>query len=167
MTEEQLKELEAKRNRMKEAAMPLIMFLREESNPHAVAHVDQIGVTLYSADMHMPVEWPKEVFIGEGEGEKFTMGDTTFIPASPYYFTFGSNHCDANGRSLGDSYLKVMATSESEARDMVCKVRGRKWAFSYPEEHWGDQAERYDLKMVGLEGVKLPAVEVEQSMKGK
>lgn len=48
-----------------------------------------------------------------------------------YYFTFGSNHEDRNGRSLGDSFLPIYADGEGEARDKLFDLRGDKWSFCY------------------------------------
>lgn len=56
MTKEQLEKAEQMRIEMYQAALPLIIWMRENVNPHAVAHVDNEGITLYSADAFVPLE---------------------------------------------------------------------------------------------------------------
>lgn len=49
---------------------------------------------------------------------------------SRYVFTFGGNH-PFEGRCQ-----PIYASSDSEARDLMCAVYGTNWAFQYTEEQW-------------------------------
>lgn len=62
-----------------------------------------------------------------------------------YFFTFGSNHVDGAGRSLGYRFVKVQAESQEEARDIMYRARGDKWAFCYDAEDFKGQPEKYGL----------------------
>lgn len=73
-----------------------------------------------------------------------------------YYFTFGANHTDKNGVSLGNRYCVIEAPEEGVARTMMAVARGMKWAFSYPESLFAGQAEKFGLKEVKLADIKLP-----------
>lgn len=91
------------------------------------------------------------------------------IPEEPkqiFCFTFGRNHLDLAGRSIGDKYVMLAAKDEDAAREMMIEARGRKWAFSYPYHLFGDQAEKYNLEHVPLSHVTLTLTEVEESLKG-
>ncbi len=81
-----------------------------------------------------------------------------------FYFTFGQNHCDANGNSLGNSFVVIYAQNELAARDLMFEARGAKWAFSYPEDKFGDQAVRFNLMQLPLSSVELPDVDDEDEL---
>jgi hypothetical protein len=72
-----------------------------------------------------------------------------------FYFTFGSNHIDVLGNSLGNFYVIVQAENYADARTKMIMVRGAKWSFVYSEDEFGDQAERFDLSERSLEDVAL------------
>lgn len=150
MSEEQ-KVISAK---IAELAAPLQRFMRENLNPHAMITLDSDGVTLYSADSFMPADKGLDVQNAPEEIKE------------AFVFTFGQNHLDIAGRSIGHCYVVLAAKDEDAARDMMCKARGRKWAFSYPYNMFGDQAEKYDLERVPLSRVTLSLGEVEASLEG-
>lgn len=68
----------------------------------------------------------------------------------PFFFTFGSNHCDNNGCSLGHKFVKIEADDELSAREIMWKARGEKWAFSYTEEEFAPQPSLYGLTEVDI-----------------
>ncbi len=67
-----------------------------------------------------------------------------------YYFTFGSNHLDKNGNSLGNRFVKINASNQEKARIIMFDARERKWAFQYDEVEFLPQIERYNLKEIGI-----------------
>lgn len=71
------------------------------------------------------------------------------------YFTFGMNHSNKEGFSLGNNFVVIEAESETAACELMWEARGPKWAFSYPEELFGDQAEKYNLTQLTLEQVTI------------
>lgn len=68
-------------------------------------------------------------------------------------FTFGSDHLDVNGNSLGKAYVVIEGDLES-SRETMFSLRGRDWAFQYrsPEEAG---AERWNLREVPIEQIAL------------
>lgn len=48
-----------------------------------------------------------------------------------YYFTYGSNHKDAKGQTLGKSFTPITAFSPATARAEIVRARGDQWAFVY------------------------------------
>lgn len=66
-----------------------------------------------------------------------------------YYFTFGSNHLDRKGRSLGGSYFIVEEKQDEEgfwnARMVVASLRGDKWAFQYTEDQKAESIDQWNL----------------------
>lgn len=70
-----------------------------------------------------------------------------------WYFTFGSNHYDADGRSLGNAVCVVEGTF-GEAREKMVEARGDVWAFQYKT---AEQAgvERFGLRFRALEDIAL------------
>lgn len=73
-----------------------------------------------------------------------------------FFFTFGSNHTDVEGKSLGNYFVMIEAESECEARNEMIKARGPKWAFSYPEHLFIGQEDKYGIKKVPLSAVVIP-----------
>ena len=71
-----------------------------------------------------------------------------------YFFTFGSNHLDNQNHSLGNSYVVITASTESDARDIIMAARGPLWAFSYPSAEAAGVS-RFNLKEVSLNQVTL------------
>ena len=71
-----------------------------------------------------------------------------------YYITFGQAHTTKDGRSLGNSYVKVTAANAAEARKVIFAARGDKWSFLY---HKADDAgvNEFDLHEETLEDVEL------------
>lgn len=69
-------------------------------------------------------------------------------------FTFGTDHLDANGHSLGNSYV-VIAGSFNETRQKIHELRGSKWSFQYTLEEIEEQAFRYGLQEVSLNSIAL------------
>lgn len=67
-----------------------------------------------------------------------------------WYFTFGSNHRDQYGMSLGDFYVKISANSWNEARDRMFQVRDSLWSSQYDEKVFLPQIEKYGLKEIDL-----------------
>lgn len=72
-----------------------------------------------------------------------------------YFFTFGSNHETKEGFSLGHSYVVIDANDLWEARDKMHKARGEVWSFSYTEEEFAGQPEKYGLTALTLDQVAL------------
>lgn len=75
--------------------------------------------------------------------------------ANQYFFTFGANHVDNQGVSLGQRYVKVIAEDEHSARGVVWLARNDKWAFSYTTEEFLPQIELYNLVEIGINDVAL------------
>lgn len=50
------------------------------------------------------------------------------------YITFGYGHLTADGQCHLANVVAVSMLSEEEARQEIVKLRGDKWAFSYPRE---------------------------------
>lgn len=73
-----------------------------------------------------------------------------------FYFTYGMNHEDKDGNSLGHCFTAVQAESEGVARQAMYAARGIKWAFSYSEEERRNAVDRWHLKERSLESVTLP-----------
>ncbi len=61
-----------------------------------------------------------------------------------WYITFGFAHAHPN------CYVVIPAATEREARDKMCAAYGDRWAFSYSEEAFRGQAERYGMREVQL-----------------
>lgn len=82
-----------------------------------------------------------------------------------YYFTYGSNHLDRQGNSLGDAYTPIEALDVIDARDLMFKARGPKFCTHYdtPEEAG---VEKWELREVPLDQVTLDLNEekVEQKL---
>lgn len=72
-----------------------------------------------------------------------------------YYFTFGMNHLDKDGNSLGMCYVAIAAKTEYEALHLLCQNRGDKWAFSYEEDEKPWAIDRHHLTEKTLDEVKL------------
>lgn len=72
-----------------------------------------------------------------------------------YYFTFGANHLDKYGNSLGDKFVSIPADQPMEAVVIMMQARDMVWATSYTEEQFSGQAEKYGLQSVPLEQVTL------------
>lgn len=75
-----------------------------------------------------------------------------------HFFTFGPNHLDARGNSLGRRYVEIEAASQDEARGKMHDARGERWAFVYSSDEFegGRMAERYGLRAAKIEDVALP-----------
>lgn len=72
-----------------------------------------------------------------------------------FFFTFGMNHVNKDGISLGNNYVVIEAPNEGVAREMMHNARGPKWSFSYDEDRFGNQAEQWNLKPLSLSDVRL------------
>ena len=70
--------------------------------------------------------------------------------ANEYFFTFGSNHADSEGLSLGQRFVKIEAESEVMAREIMWRARGEKWAFCYTSEGFAGQPEQYGLTEIDI-----------------
>ena len=62
-------------------------------------------------------------------------------PAQEFIFTFGVNH------PLGKCYVVVGVTDSTEARELMFRTYGSRWAFQY-ESREAAGVERYDLREV-------------------
>jgi hypothetical protein len=76
-----------------------------------------------------------------------------------YYFTFGSNHLDRNGRSLGRSYTPIEADDEQSARAIMHDFRGGAWCTSYLSE------EEAGVEKWGLAEAPLDQVDIREQSK--
>lgn len=72
-----------------------------------------------------------------------------------FVFTFGYNHKDKDGGTLGGKFAEVLAIDEMQARAKMYSMRGPKWAFTYPTKLAAGVA-RFGLTKVPLEKVILP-----------
>ena len=72
-----------------------------------------------------------------------------------YIFTFGMGHMDANGNSLGNSYVVIPGRTEDEARAIIAILRGRKWSHQYDSESLAGVA-RFNLTRVSIDVLYLP-----------
>ena len=72
-----------------------------------------------------------------------------------YYITFGTGHLDTEGRSLGDSYVKIRIESEAKARAIVFMLRGDKWAMSYTDKDYDEAIKQYNLTEKPLDSIVL------------
>lgn len=70
--------------------------------------------------------------------------------ANEYFFTFGSNHVDNNGMSLGQRFVKISAETETTACETMWRARGEKWAFCYNAESFAGQPEQYGLTEIDI-----------------
>ena len=48
-----------------------------------------------------------------------------------FYFTYGSNHEDDVGQSLGNCYTPIEANNVTEATRLMFNTRGAKWSHCY------------------------------------
>lgn len=72
-----------------------------------------------------------------------------------YYFTFGSNQETSSGMSLGNFFVCIKAKDENLARFDMFDVRGSSWSFCYTEEEFSGQPEKYGLKELTLDQVRI------------
>lgn len=72
-----------------------------------------------------------------------------------YYFTFGANHVDREGNSLGYKYVVIPADQPMEAVVVMMQARDMSWSHSYTEEQFSGQVEKYGLQSTSLEQVTL------------
>lgn len=79
-------------------------------------------------------------------------------------FTFGSNHVDSTGKSLGSVYV-VIEGNYGEARDKLLEARGDKWAFQYPASEMKYQETLFGISEVSLEAVTTDKKEVKETHK--
>jgi len=70
--------------------------------------------------------------------------------ANQYFFTFGANHVCREGKSLGARFVKVTAESMEEAREIMWRARGDKWAFCYTAEDFRPQVGFYQLAEIDI-----------------
>lgn len=68
---------------------------------------------------------------------------------NPYYITFGYNHFNKQGQSLGRSYTIVYEETYELARKKAFTFLGSKWAFMY------ESAEKAGVSRFGLEYIKF------------
>lgn len=71
-----------------------------------------------------------------------------------YYFTFGPNHHDADGRSLHFRYCVIEADDEAKARHVMSERRGLRWAFTYLTPQDAGVAD-FGLREISLEDATL------------
>ena len=71
-----------------------------------------------------------------------------------FYFTFGTNHKDKQGRSLFKKFTIIDATTADEARSIMFQARGAKWAFMYTNE-WQAGIERHGLEYVEFDDLRI------------
>lgn len=72
-----------------------------------------------------------------------------------YYFTFGMNQQTKDGMSLGNFYVCIEAPDMNYARFDMFDVRGSSWSFCYTEEEFAGQPEKYGLKSISLDEVRI------------
>lgn len=72
-----------------------------------------------------------------------------------YYFTFGMNQHTKDGVSLRNRYVCIEARYYWNARMDMYDARGDSWSFCYTEEEFDEQPERYWLKSISLDEVRL------------
>lgn len=77
-----------------------------------------------------------------------------------FYFTFGSNHLDKKGKSLGNSYVIIEAGSELDARLEMYKFRTDKYCTSYSSAEAAGverfnltEASKWDVRICKTPGV--------------
>lgn len=75
---------------------------------------------------------------------------------SKFFFTYGSNHKDKDGLSLGNAYTPIVADHENEARDKMYEARGSKWSMCYTGIEFSGQVAMYGLHCRDLESVTIP-----------
>lgn len=73
-----------------------------------------------------------------------------------FYFTYGMNHLDRDGKPLGNCYTVIQGETEKEVRDAMYEARGLSWAFDYTEAERKTAIDRWNLKERSLESVTLP-----------
>lgn len=71
-----------------------------------------------------------------------------------YIFSYGSNHLDANGRSLGQCYTVVEAETAAEARQQIVDARGDKWSMCYTSKKAAG-VDRWNLKEKSIDEVRI------------
>lgn len=79
-------------------------------------------------------------------------------------FTFGTDHVDSTGRSLGSVYV-VIEGNYGEARDKLVEARGDKWSFQYPASEMKYQEALFGISEVSLEDVTTAKKEVKETHK--
>lgn len=70
-----------------------------------------------------------------------------------YAFTFGYNHLNQDGESLGNCYVLIDG-SYGVARQKLVDARGAKWSFQYESAELAG-ATQFNLELVSLEDVTL------------
>lgn len=72
-----------------------------------------------------------------------------------FIFTFGANHTDAAGGSLGRNFVRInQAYAPQEARDLMFQARGNSWSMCYESEEEAG-VDQFDLKEVSLDQIKI------------
>ncbi|WPK37726.1 hypothetical protein [Escherichia phage AV124] len=72
-----------------------------------------------------------------------------------YYFAFGMNQETKDGMSLGNYYVCIEAKHHYDARFEMFDARGSSWSFCYTEEEFAGQPEKYGLKSISLDEVRI------------
>ena len=72
-----------------------------------------------------------------------------------WYFTFGSNQLDKDGKTLFSYYIRIKARSYLEARSKMFRLRQDKWAFQYSKKEFAGQVETYHLKSATRKQIRL------------
>lgn len=72
-----------------------------------------------------------------------------------HFFTFGSNHVDDDGRSLGQRFVAIEGDM-GETRTKLAEARGMKWSFQYTAKQFEGQAARFGLHEISIDHVYLP-----------
>jgi hypothetical protein len=69
------------------------------------------------------------------------------IAESGWFFTFGTNHVDSSGMSLGDRFVIVRNPDFNDAREILMRWRGsNRFAFQYPLSELPEQIANWGLR---------------------
>lgn len=72
-----------------------------------------------------------------------------------YGFSFGHNHVDRFGNSLGSKFVLIKANNSGEARNIMWQNRHSSWSFQYDKEKIDQLAEKHGWSAVPLSQVSL------------
>lgn len=76
-----------------------------------------------------------------------------------YYFTYGSNHEDRNGHSLGRAFTPIEAEDEESARNKMFELRGDEWSFCYSSR------DQFGIEKFGLYEVNAEQIDTREQRK--
>lgn len=71
-----------------------------------------------------------------------------------WWFTYGGNHVDKDGNSLGERFTKIEGTFAS-TREAMFQARGPKWSMQYGCEA-ALNIDQFNLVEISLEDATLP-----------